>query len=388
MGNCLCRWEPSIYRVSSNAKSESPKDRSPSEKQRRDDSKLPSNPKEVEDLRRDSAANPLIAFTFEELKIITGNFRQDGVLGGGGFGSVYKGLISEDLREGLQPLAVAVKVHDGDNSYQGHREWLAEVIFLGQLSHPNLVKLIGYCCEDDHRVLIYEYMARGSVENNLFSRVLLPLPWSTRMKIAFGAAKGLAFLHEAEKPVIYRDFKTSNILLDLEYNAKLSDFGLAKDGPVGDKSHVSTRIMGTYGYAAPEYIMTGHLTPRSDVYSFGVVLLELLTGKKSLDKSRPAREQNLTDWALPLLKEKKKLLNIIDPRLQGDYPIRGVHKAAMLAYHCLNRNPKARPLMRDIVDSLEPLQGSDEDPTDKTVITVITEVPKEELNNKGHSHCN
>lgn len=103
---------------------ESPKDRSPSEKQRRDDSKLPSNPKEVEDLRRDSAANPLIAFTFEELKIITGNFRQDGVLGGGGFGSVYKGLISEDLREGLQPLAVAVKVHDGDNSYQGHREWL------------------------------------------------------------------------------------------------------------------------------------------------------------------------------------------------------------------------------------------------------------------------
>ncbi|XP_022731067.1 probable serine/threonine-protein kinase PBL16 [Durio zibethinus] len=385
MGNCWCRWEPSIYRVSSNAKSESPKDQSPSEKQRRDDTKLPSNPKEVEDLRRDSAANPLIAFTFEELKIITGNFRQDRVLGGGGFGSVYKGFISEDLRVGLQlqPLPVAVKVHDGDNSYQGHREWLAEVIFLGQLSHPNLVKLFGYCCEDDHRVLIYEYMARGSVENNLFSRVLLPLPWSTRMKIALGAAKGLAFLHEAEKPVIYRDFKTSNILLDLDYNAKLSDFGLAKDGPVGDKSHVSTRIMGTYGYAAPEYIMTGHLTPRSDVYSFGVVLLELLTGRKSLDKSRPAREQNLTDWALPLLKEKKKLLNLIDPRLEGDYPIKGVHKAAMLAYHCLNRNPKARPLMRDIVDSLEPLQLSDEVPMENTVITVVSEEPKEELNVKG-----
>ncbi|KAG2675288.1 hypothetical protein I3843_13G155700 [Carya illinoinensis] len=186
--------------------------------------------------------------------------------------------------------------------------------------------------------------------------VLLPMSWSTRMKIAFGAAKGLAFLHEAEKPVIYRDFKTSNILLDLDYNAKLSDFGLAKDGPEGDKSHVSTRIMGTYGYAAPEYIMTGHLSSSSDVYSFGVVLLELLTGRKSLDKLRPAREQNLTDWALPLLKEKKKFLNIIDPRLEGDYPIKGVHKAAMLAYHCLNKNPKARPLMRDIVDSLEPLQ--------------------------------
>lgn len=211
-------------------------------------------------------------------------------------------------------------------------------------------------------------MARGSVENNLFSRVLLPLPWSIRMKIAFGAAKGLAFLHEAEKPVIYRDFKTSNILLDQDYNAKLSDFGLAKDGPMGDKTHVSTRIMGTYGYAAPEYIMTGHLTPRSDVYSFGVVLLELLTGRKSLDKSRPGREQNLTDWALPLLKEKRKLLNIVDPRLEGDYPIKGFQKAAMLAYHCLNRNPKARPLMRDIVDSLEPLQEPEDVPNKKNCV--------------------
>ncbi|OIW19286.1 hypothetical protein TanjilG_20411 [Lupinus angustifolius] len=351
-------------------------------KQRNDDSKLPSNPEEVEVLRRDSAVNPLVAFTYDELKIMTGNFRPDSVLGGGGFGSVYKGFISEELRQGLPPLAVAVKVHDGDNSHQGHREWLAEVIFLGQLSHPNLVKLIGYCCEDEHRVLIYEYMARGSVENNLFSKILLPLPWSIRMKIAFGAAKGLAFLHEAEKPVIYRDFKTSNILLDSDYNAKLSDFGLAKDGPVGDKSHVSTRIMGTYGYAAPEYIMTGHLTPRSDVYSFGVVLLELLSGRKSLDKFRPAREQNLTDWALPLLKEKKKILNIIDPKLEGDYPIKSVHKAAMLAYHCLNRNPKARPLMRDIVDSLEPLQQAhNEVPIEKT-FTIINDVPETDLKKK------
>ncbi|KAL0558610.1 hypothetical protein IC582_003187 [Cucumis melo] len=360
MGNCWYRWEPTVNRVSSNAKSESPKVESTSPYTRNNEHNLPSNPKEVEDLRRDSATNPLIAFTFDELKLITGNFRQDRVLGGGGFGSVYKGFITEDLREGIVPLPVAVKVHDGFNSYQGHREWLAEVIFLGQLSHPNLVKLIGYCCEDEHRVLIYEYMPRGSVENNLFS-MLLPLPWSIRMKIAFGAAKGLAFLHEAEKPVIYRDFKTSNILLDSDYNPKLSDFGLAKDGPVGDKSHVSTRIMGTYGYAAPEYILTGHLTPRSDVYSFGVVLLELLTGRKSLDKLRPAREQNLTDWALPLLKEKKKLMTIVDPRLGGEYPVKGFHKAAMLAYHCLNKNPKARPLMRDIVDSLEPLQETIDD---------------------------
>ncbi|KAI9075798.1 hypothetical protein K1719_042284 [Acacia pycnantha] len=381
MGNCWFSRESSVYRVSSNAKSDSPKDQIHAIKPRNDDSKLPSNPEEVEVLRRDSAAKPLIAFTYDELKVITGNFRQDRLLGGGGFGSVYKGFISEDVREGLPPLTVAAKVHDGNNSHQGHREWLAEVIFLGQLSHPNLVQLVGYCCEDEHRVLIYEYMARGSVENNLFSRVLLPLPWSIRMKIAFGAAKGLAFLHEAEKPVIYRDFKTSNILLDLDYNAKLSDFGLAKDGPVGDKSHVSTRIMGTYGYAAPEYILTGHLTPRSDVYSFGVVLLELLTGRKSLDKSRPAREQNLADWALPLLKEKKKLLNIIDPRLEGEYPIKGVHKAAMLAYHCLNRNPKARPLMRDIVDSLEPLQLHNDVSIGKT-LTIISEVPQPEFKRK------
>ncbi|CAN8253009.1 unnamed protein product [Cochlearia groenlandica] len=398
MGNCWCRFEPLNHKVSANAKSESPpKEQSPTKEETyiKEVQKLPSNPKEVEDLRRDSATNPLIAFAYNDLKTITGNFRQDRVLGGGGFGSVYKGFIKGDLcdQESLQQqqqqplLPVAVKVHDGDNSFQGHREWLAEVIFLGQLSHPNLVKLIGYCCEDNHRVLIYEYMARGSVENNLFSRVLLPLSWEIRMKIAFGAAKGLAFLHEAKKPVIYRDFKTSNILLDMEYNAKLSDFGLAKDGPVGDKSHVSTRIMGTYGYAAPEYIMTGHLTPGSDVYSFGVVLLEILTGRKSLDKSRPTREQNLIDWALPLLKEKKKVLNIIDPRMNCEYPVKSVQKAAMLAYHCLNRNPKARPLMRDIVDSLEPLQAVEEEAllvpnVQKAVITIIDETAKNVLMKK------
>lgn len=360
MGNCCFRANPSIYSLSSNAKSESPKAMSPSlvkEAEEKERSKLPSNPVEVEDFRRDFATNALVAFTFDEIKEITENFRQDHILGGGGFGCVYKGLITEDFRKGLQSLQVAVKVHAGDKSFQGHREWLAEVTFLGQLSHPNLVELIGYCCEDDHRVLVYEFMARGSVEASLFSRILRPLPWTIRIKIAFGAAKGLAFLHEARQPVIYRDFKTSNVLLDQEYNAKLADFGLAKDGPVGDNSHVSTRIMGTHGYAAPEYIMTGHLTAMSDVYGFGVVLLELITGRKCLDKSRPAREQALADWALPLLVKKKNLANIVDPRLNGDYPVKAVHKTAMLAYHCLNRNPKARPLMRDIVETLEPLQA-------------------------------
>ncbi|GKB92971.1 probable serine/threonine-protein kinase PBL16 [Tanacetum coccineum] len=167
------------------------------------------------------------------------------------------------------------------------------------------------------------------------------------------------------------DLAWDNENLKRDYNAKLFDFGLAKYGPVGDKFHVSTRIMGTYGYATPEYFMTGHLTPRSDVYSYGIVLLELLTGRKSLDKSRPPREQNLADWALPLLKE-KKLLSIANPRL-GDYPVKGFHKTAMLVYHYLNRNPKARPLMRDIANSLEPLQIEPEVLTERTTLTLISD---------------
>ncbi|CAN6442343.1 unnamed protein product [Victoria cruziana] len=251
-------------------------------------------------------------------------------------------------------LTVAVKTlnHDG---LQGHKEWLAEVNFLGDLVHPNLVKLIGYCIEDDQRLLVYEFMPRGSLENHLFRRSL-PLPWNIRMKIALGAAKGLAFLHEeAERPVIYRDFKTSNILLDAEYNAKLSDFGLAKDGPEGDKTHVSTRVMGTYGYAAPEYVMTGHLTSKSDVYSFGVVLLEMLTGRRSMDKSRPNGEHNLVEWARPYLGERRRFYRLVDPRLEGHFSIKGAQKAAQLAAHCLSRDPKARPLMSEVVDSLKPL---------------------------------
>ncbi|CAI9107783.1 OLC1v1007225C2 [Oldenlandia corymbosa var. corymbosa] len=188
--------------------------RGPLKSGRKDESKLPSA-QEVEHFRHNVAANPLTVFTLEELRAISNGFRPDQRLGAGGFGSVFKGFLSEDVKRGLQPMPVAIKRHDGNHSFQGHREWLAEVIFLGQLSHPNLVKLIGYCCEDEHRLLVYEYMAGGSVENDLFSRALHPLSWSIRMKIAFDAAKGLQYLHELDRPVIFRDFKTSNILLDL-----------------------------------------------------------------------------------------------------------------------------------------------------------------------------
>ncbi|XP_058112082.1 serine/threonine-protein kinase PBL35-like isoform X1 [Magnolia sinica] len=299
----------------------------------------------------------LLQFTFQELKSATGNFRPDSILGEGGFGFVFKGWIEENGTAPAKPgtgVTVAVKSLKPDG-LQGHREWVAEVDFLGQLHHPNLVKLIGYCIEDDQRLLVYEFMARGSLENHLFRRAL-PLPWSSRLKIALGAAKGLAFLHGGAEPVIYRDFKTSNILLDSEYNAKLSDFGLAKAGPQGDKTHVSTRVVGTYGYAAPEYVMTGHLTSKSDVYSFGVVLLEILTGRRSMDKKRPSGEQNLVAWARPYLGDKRKLFQLVDPRLELNYSIKGMQKVAQIAYCCLSRDPKSRPSMDEVVKGLTPLQ--------------------------------
>ncbi|XP_041008371.1 probable serine/threonine-protein kinase PIX7 isoform X2 [Juglans microcarpa x Juglans regia] len=302
-------------------------------------------------------ASQLRKFTFNELKLATRNFRPDSILGEGGFGCVFKGWVEENGTAPAKPgtgLTVAVKIlnHDG---HQGHKEWLAEIDLLGDLSHPNLVKLIGFCIEDDQRLLVYEFMPRGSLENHLFRRSL-PLPWSIRMKIALGAAKGLAFLHEeAQRPIIYRDFKTSNILLDTDYNSKLSDFGLAKDGPEGDRTHVSTRVMGTYGYAAPEYVLTGHLSSKSDVYSFGVVLLELLSGRRSMDKKRPNGEQSLVGWARPFLGDKKKLYQLIDPRLEGHFSIKAAEKAAQLAVRCLGRDPKARPMMSDVVEALKPL---------------------------------
>ncbi|KAK4779948.1 hypothetical protein SAY87_016054 [Trapa incisa] len=296
-------------------------------------------------------------FTFNDLKLATRNFRPESLLGEGGFGCVFKGWIEENGTAPVRPgtgLTVAVKTLN-HNGLQGHREWVAEVNFLGDLIHPNLVKLIGYCIEDDQRLLVYEFMPRGSLENHLFRRSL-PLPWSVRMKIALGAAGGLAFLHEeAERLVIYRDFKTSNILLDADYNAKLSDFGLAKDGPEDGKTHVSTRVMGTYGYAAPEYVMTGHLTLKSDVYSFGVVLLEMMTGRRSVDKNRPNGEHNLVEWARPHLTDRRRFYKLIDPRLEGNFSMKGAQKAAQLAAHCLSRDPKARPLMSEVVKALKPL---------------------------------
>ncbi|KAL1345326.1 hypothetical protein HN51_019087 [Arachis hypogaea] len=307
----------------------------------------------------------LKSFSLSELKTATRNFRPDSVLGEGGFGSVFKGWMDENSLVASKPgtgIVIAVKRLNQDG-LQGHREWLAEVNYLGQFSHPHLVRLIGYCLEDEHRLLVYEFMPRGSLENHLFRRgsYFQPLSWSLRLKVALDAAKGLAFLHSAETQVIYRDFKTSNVLLDSNYNAKLSDFGLAKDGPTGDKSHVSTRVIGTYGYAAPEYLATGHLTAKSDVYSFGVVLLEMLSGKRSVDKNRPTGQHSLVEWAKPYLANKRKVFRVLDTRLEGQYSVEDAYKVATLTLRCISRESKFRPNMDEVVTLLEQLQAPNAD---------------------------
>ncbi|KAG9136821.1 hypothetical protein Leryth_004569 [Lithospermum erythrorhizon] len=296
-------------------------------------------------------------FTFRELAAATNNFKAESFLGEGGFGRVYKGRLSSGQ-------VVAVKQLDR-NGLQGNREFLVEVLMLSLLHHPNLVNLIGYCADGDQRLLVYEFMAMGSLEDHLHD---LPpdkesLDWNTRMKIAAGAAKGLEYLHDkASPPVIYRDFKSSNILLGEGFVPKLSDFGLAKLGPTGDKSHVSTRVMGTYGYCAPEYAMTGQLTVKSDVYSFGVVFLELITGRKAIDSARPQREQNLVVWARPLFNDRRKFAKLADPQLQGKYPTRGLYQALAVASMCTQEQSAARPLIGDVVTALSYLANQSYDP--------------------------
>ncbi|KAJ6834725.1 serine/threonine-protein kinase PBS1-like [Iris pallida] len=297
-------------------------------------------------------------FTLRELAAATKNFKPESFLGEGGFGRVYKGRLESTGQ------VVAVKQLD-TTGLQGNREFLVEVLMLSLLHHPNLVNLIGYCSDGEQRLLVYEFMPLGSLEDHLHD---LPpdkeaLDWNTRMKIAAGAARGLEHLHDkADPPVIYRDFKSSNILLDKGFHPKLSDFGLAKLGPTGDKSHVSTRVMGTYGYCAPEYAMTGQLTIKSDVYSFGVVLMELITGRKAIDTSKPHGQQSLVAWARPMFNDRKKLPKLADPRLNGRFPMRGLYQALAIASMCIQEDFSARPLIGDVVTALSYLASQAYDP--------------------------
>ncbi|CAM8924253.1 hypothetical protein QQ045_023992 [Rhodiola kirilowii] len=298
------------------------------------------------------------AFTFVELSTATNGFHADLLIGEGGFGRVYKGYI-----ERIDQY-VAVKSLNR-SGLQGNREFLVEVLMFSRLhQHPNLVNLIGYCVDGDHRILVYEYMSNGSLEDHLLDLFESdkPLDWNTRMKIARGAAKGLEYLHDVAKPpVIYRDVKAANILLDDEFNPKLSDFGLAKLGPMGGQSHVSTRVMGTYGYCAPEYACTGQLTTKSDVYSFGVLLLEMITGRRVLDSARPTEEQNLITWAEPMFKDRQKFTLMADPLLNGMYPEKGLYQALAIAAMCLQEEADTRPLMTDVVTALDYLATAEVD---------------------------
>ncbi|KAL9268406.1 putative serine/threonine-protein kinase PBL7 [Drosera capensis] len=287
-------------------------------------------------------------FKFHELADATRNFRPECLIGEGGFGKVYKGRL-----ESMNQI-VAIKQLN-PNGWQGNREFLVEVLMLSLVHHPNLVKLIGYCADGDQRLLVYEYMPLGSLADHLHD--LAPgakvLDWNTRMKIAAGAARGLEYLHDkAKPPVIYRDLKCSNILLGEGFHPKLSDFGLAKLGPVGDNTHVSTRVMGTYGYCAPEYAMTGQLTLRSDIYCFGVFLLELISGRKAIQTLESGKEQNVVAWARPLLKDRRNFSEIADPTLEGRYPPRDLYQALSVAAMCVREEPNMRPVIADVVTAV------------------------------------
>ncbi|KAJ1415630.1 Serine-threonine/tyrosine-protein kinase, catalytic domain [Sesbania bispinosa] len=335
------------------------------------------------------ATSNLRIFTFAELKAATRNFRADTLLGEGGFGKVYKGWLEERASsKSGSGTVIAVKKLNSE-SLQGIEEWQSEVHFLGRLSHPNLVKLLGYCLEETELLLVYEFMQKGSLENHLFGRgsAVQPLPWEIRLKIAIGAARGLAFLHTSEK-VIYRDFKASNILLDGSYNAKISDFGLAKLGPSASQSHVTTRVMGTYGYAAPEYVATGHLYVKSDVYGFGVVLVEILTGLRALDPNRPSGQHNLTDWVKPYLQDRRKLKSIMDSRLEGKYPSKAAFRIAQLALNCLAAEPKHRPSMKEVLESLERIQAANEKPVEPKFRSTHSHASQQAVHHRSPLHPN
>ncbi|PIA27913.1 hypothetical protein AQUCO_07400031v1 [Aquilegia coerulea] len=320
----------------------------------------PCNDPPVQTLNKISRGLPsygLNIFPYSVLKTATQKFSRQNLIGQGGFGDVYRGWIDSCTINATKPgsgRAIAVKKLRKEG-LQGHNEWLNELVFLSQFNHPNIVKIIGYCSEGHERILVYEYMARGNLEAYLIRENGYGLSWSRRLQIAIGAARGLAYLHNSRNPVIHRDLKASNVLLDSELNPKLSDFGLAKYGPQGDKSHVSTRILGTRGYFAPEYVATGHLTIRTDVYSFGVVLLEIFCGCGAIRKHTDGMAGDLTAWATPYLSNKLQLSHVIDRKLHKNLCMEQAVEFANIILRCLNHDPKSRPTMNEVVIALEQL---------------------------------
>uniref|UniRef100_A0A5B7C0P1 Putative serine/threonine-protein kinase NAK n=1 Tax=Davidia involucrata TaxID=16924 RepID=A0A5B7C0P1_DAVIN len=289
-------------------------------------------------------------FTYKELEVATDRFSESNVIGNGGFGVVYRGV----LRDGT---VAAIKMLQRQGK-QGERAFRIEVDLLSRLHSPYLVELLGYCADQHHRLLIFEYMPNGTLQHHLHPSRNQPRPlnWGIRLRIALDCARALEFLHEHSNPsVIHRDFKCSNILLDQNFRPKVSDFGLAKTASDKINGQISTRVLGTTGYLAPEYASTGKLTTKSDVYSYGVVLLELLTGRVPIDTKRPPGEHVLVSWALPRLTNREKVMQMVDPALLGQYSKKDLIQIAAIAAMCVQPEGDYRPLMTDVVQSLIPL---------------------------------
>ncbi|KAE8008501.1 hypothetical protein FH972_005007 [Carpinus fangiana] len=285
-------------------------------------------------------------YSLKELEIATRGFAEENVIGEGGYGVVYRGVLPDGSVVAVKNLL--------NNKGQAEREFKVEVEAIGKVRHKNLVGLVGYCAEGAQRMLVYEYVDNGNLEQWLHGDVgpFSPLTWDIRMKIAIGTAKGLAYLHEGLEPkVVHRDVKSSNILLDRKWNPKVSDFGLAK--LLGSEaSYVTTRVMGTFGYVSPEYASTGMLNEGSDVYSFGVLLMEIITGRSPIDYSRPAGEMNLVDWFKGMVASRRGE-ELVDSLIEVQPPPRALKRALLVCLRCIDLDAGKRPKMGQIVHMLE-----------------------------------
>ncbi|KAI4347009.1 hypothetical protein L6164_007862 [Bauhinia variegata] len=289
--------------------------------------------------------NPPKWFTYAELELATGGFSQANFLAEGGYGSVHRGVL-------LDGQVVAVKQYKLASS-QGDKEFCSEVEVLSCAQHRNVVMLIGFCVEGGRRLLVYEYICNRSLDSHLYGRKQGVLEWHARQKIAVGAARGLRYLHEECRVgcIVHRDMRPNNILLTHDFEALVGDFGLARWQPDGDMGE-ETRVIGTFGYLAPEYAQSGQITEKADVYSFGVVLLELVTGRKAIDISRPRGQQCLTEWARPLL-ERQAIHELVDPSISNCYIDQEVHRMLHCSSLCIRRDSHLRPRMSQVLRMLE-----------------------------------